>query len=241
MADDSDKPFNDKPFDAGVEVSEEDDPKKFIQQLTGKLGTSLRKYNKEQGKPDFELEKFVINSIISATHSGIMDEEDQKKIIKKVKTAGKDDNNVSVDTNNNKDDNENDDKSKPTDNKKNKKEPVKSSDEENDENTENSEDWSPTEESYKKNNEKLKNSKKSGIFEDELNNIIMNRINETFNIDNMIEEILGNITTNPQKPDEETIKKPRTDEPVKNPRPRRERIWRPEPGESPNPKARKNG
>jgi hypothetical protein len=87
----SDKPFDDEPFDAGVEADEESDPKKFIQQLTGKIGQSLRKYNEDQGEPDFELEKFVVNSLLSATHTGEMDAEDQKDIIKKVKTSGKGD------------------------------------------------------------------------------------------------------------------------------------------------------
>jgi len=83
-----DKPFDDEPFDAGVEADEETDPKKFIQQLTGKLGQSLRKYNEEQGQPDFELEKFAINSLLSATHTGEMDAEDQKDIINKVRKSG---------------------------------------------------------------------------------------------------------------------------------------------------------
>ena len=83
-----DKPFDDEPFDAGVEADEETDPKKFIQQLTGKLGQSLRKYTEEQGQPDFELEKFAINSLLSATHTGEMDAEDQKDIISKVRKSG---------------------------------------------------------------------------------------------------------------------------------------------------------
>lgn len=85
-----DKPFDDEPFDAGVEADETTDPKKFIEQLTGKLGQSLRKYNEEQGQPDFELEKFAINSLLSATHTSEMDEEDKNDIIKKVNTAGND-------------------------------------------------------------------------------------------------------------------------------------------------------
>lgn len=84
----NDKPFEKEPFDAGVEADEETDPKKFIQQLTGKLGQSLRNYTKEQGQPDFELEKFAINSLLSATHTGEMDNEDQKDIINKVKKSG---------------------------------------------------------------------------------------------------------------------------------------------------------
>ena len=88
---DNEKPFDDEPFDAGVEADEDEDPEKFIQQLSGKLGTSLRKYNDERDAPDFDLEKYAINSVISATHTSEMDEEDQKDIIRKVKTSGTDD------------------------------------------------------------------------------------------------------------------------------------------------------
>lgn len=58
--------------------------------MTGKLGQSLRKYNDNQGQPDFELEKFAINSLLSATHSSQMDDEDKNDIIKKVNTSGND-------------------------------------------------------------------------------------------------------------------------------------------------------
>lgn len=84
----NDKPFDDQPFDAGVEADEDTDPKKFIEQLSGKIGQSLRKYTEETGQPDFELEKFAINSLLSATHTAEMDEDDRKDIIKKVNTSG---------------------------------------------------------------------------------------------------------------------------------------------------------
>lgn len=86
----NEKPFNDEPFDAGVETSEEENPEKFIQQLSGKLGQSLRKYTEEMGSPDFELEKFAINSVLSATNSSKMDKSDQSDIIQKVKSSGND-------------------------------------------------------------------------------------------------------------------------------------------------------
>jgi hypothetical protein len=86
----SDKPFDDEPFDAGVEADEATDPKKYIEQLTGKLGQSLRKYTETQGQPDFELEKFAVNSLLSATHTSEMDEQDKSDIIKKVNSAGAD-------------------------------------------------------------------------------------------------------------------------------------------------------
>ena len=79
-----DNPFDKEPFDAGIEVDEKEDPKKFIQQLAGKIGQSLREYEKELGNPDFELEKFVINSVISATNTADMDKNDQKDIIDKI-------------------------------------------------------------------------------------------------------------------------------------------------------------
>jgi len=94
---DNEKPFDDEPFDAGVEADEDEDPEKYIQQIAGKLGTSLRKYNDERGEPDFDLEKYAINSVISATHTSEMDEEDQKDIIRKVKTSGADDDNDDID------------------------------------------------------------------------------------------------------------------------------------------------
>ena len=82
------KPFDSQPFDAGVDADENSDPKKFIEQLTGKLGQSLRKYNEAQGQPDFELEKFAINSLLSATHTSEMTPEDQKDIIGKIEKSG---------------------------------------------------------------------------------------------------------------------------------------------------------
>ena len=89
---DSGDAFGEKePFDAGVAADEESDPKHFLEQLAGKMGTSLRQYTKEQGQPDFELEKFVINSVISATHTSEMEPNDQDDIISKIKKSGQGD------------------------------------------------------------------------------------------------------------------------------------------------------
>lgn len=93
-----DKPFDDEPFDAGVEADEDTEPEKYIEQLSGKLGQSLRQYTEDNGQPDFELEKFAINSVISATHTAEMDEEDQKDIINKVKTSGNKDDEETFDS-----------------------------------------------------------------------------------------------------------------------------------------------
>ena len=86
-----DAPFDKTPFDAGVDADEEEDPKKFIEQLAGKIATTLRTFTKDEGEPDFELEKYVINSVIAATHTSEMDEEDRKDIVKKIEDSGKGD------------------------------------------------------------------------------------------------------------------------------------------------------
>jgi hypothetical protein len=72
------------------ESEEQSDPKKYIEKLTGKLGQSLRTYTQNQGQPDFELEKFAINSLLSATHTSEMDDSDKKDIINKVESSGGD-------------------------------------------------------------------------------------------------------------------------------------------------------
>jgi len=86
----SDKPFDEEPFDAGVEADEDENPEKYIQQLSGKLGQSLRSYTDDLAEPDYDLEKFAINSVLSATNSGEMDSEDQSDIIQKVKSSSTD-------------------------------------------------------------------------------------------------------------------------------------------------------
>lgn len=77
-------------FDAGVEADEDTDPKKFIQQLTGKLSQSLNSYNNENGEPDTELGKYVLGMLIKQGVKG-MDEKDRKEIIKKINTSETDD------------------------------------------------------------------------------------------------------------------------------------------------------
>lgn len=75
----------DSNFDAGVEADEETDPKRFIQQLTGKLSQSLSSYNNENGEPDTELGKYVLGMLVKQGVKG-MDEKDKKEIIKKINT-----------------------------------------------------------------------------------------------------------------------------------------------------------
>ncbi len=66
--------------DMGDEGDDEDDPTKKIQKLTGKIGQMIR----EMDEPDAELEKYVINSIISAMHLDLLSEEDIEDIINKI-------------------------------------------------------------------------------------------------------------------------------------------------------------
>lgn len=72
-------------FDAGVEADEDEDPKRFIQQLTGKLSQSLNKYNNENGD-DVELSKYVGKMIAKAAAKGL-DEKGRKDLIKSINTT----------------------------------------------------------------------------------------------------------------------------------------------------------
>lgn len=81
-------------FDAGVEADEETDPKKFIQQLTGKLSQSLNSYNNENGEPDTELGKYVLGMLVKQGTKG-MDDKDKKEIIKKINSNESEDEDLS--------------------------------------------------------------------------------------------------------------------------------------------------
>lgn len=70
-------------FDAGVEANEEEDPEKYIQQLTGKLSQSYNKYNSSQPKPNVDLAKYVAGMILKQTTKGL-EPEDKKEIMDKV-------------------------------------------------------------------------------------------------------------------------------------------------------------
>lgn len=76
-------------FDAGVEADEETDPKRYIQQLTGKLSQTLNSYNNENG-PDTGLSKYVASMIIAASCKNL-DEKAKKELIEKINTASSDD------------------------------------------------------------------------------------------------------------------------------------------------------
>lgn len=70
-------------FDAGVDADENTDPKKYIQQLTGKLSQSLRKYNENLPRPEADLCKYVAGMILKQTTDGLTDG-DKKEIVDKV-------------------------------------------------------------------------------------------------------------------------------------------------------------
>ena len=76
-------PF-DTNFDAGVEANEETDPKKYIQQLTGKLSQSLRSYNENLPQPDADLDKYVAGMIVKQAIEGLSPE-DTNDILNKIK------------------------------------------------------------------------------------------------------------------------------------------------------------
>lgn len=71
-------------FDAGVEADEDTDPKKYIQQLTGKLSTTLNNYNTEND--DEGLNKYVAKMIVKQATKN-MDDADKKEIIKAINTS----------------------------------------------------------------------------------------------------------------------------------------------------------
>lgn len=75
----------DNDFDAGVDTNEEDDPRKYIQQLTGKLSQTLRNYNQQQEKPDVDLCKYVAGMINKQAIKGLTPD-DVDEVLKKLKS-----------------------------------------------------------------------------------------------------------------------------------------------------------
>ena len=71
---------DDEEVDVDLDAEEGDDNTKKIQKYTGKIGQMLR----DMDEVDSDLEKYVINSIISAMHLDEMDEGDKEDIIAKL-------------------------------------------------------------------------------------------------------------------------------------------------------------
>lgn len=76
-------------FDAGVEADEETDPKRYIQQLTGKLSTTLNSFNNDNGEPDEGLCKYVGKMIVKQAAKGL-DDAGKKELIAAINTADSD-------------------------------------------------------------------------------------------------------------------------------------------------------
>ena len=75
-------------FDAGVEADEDTDPKKYIQQLTGKLSTTLNNFNNEN--EDEGLNKYVAKMIVKQATKNL-DDAAKKEIIKAINTSSEKD------------------------------------------------------------------------------------------------------------------------------------------------------
>lgn len=84
MSGDSNMMGDEEGFDAGVDADPTEDPKKYIQQLSGKLSQELRKFNNDQTQPDEELNKYVAGMIIPQAAQGLTDK-GKKEIIGKIK------------------------------------------------------------------------------------------------------------------------------------------------------------
>jgi len=76
------------------EGDDEEDSTKKIQKLTGKIGQAIR----ELDEPDAELEKYVINSIISALHLDQFSDEDIEDIISKLEGEDEEDDDEASDS-----------------------------------------------------------------------------------------------------------------------------------------------
>lgn len=84
MSQDNGQSQFDTNFDAGVEADEDTDPKKYIQQLTGKLSTTLNNFNSENS--DEGLNKYVAKMIVKASTKN-MDDASKKEVIKAINTS----------------------------------------------------------------------------------------------------------------------------------------------------------
>lgn len=77
-------------FDNMGETDDGLDPKKSVQQLTGKLSQELRSYNNDQEQPDEDLNKYVAGMIIPQATKAMTDK-GKKEVINKIKKGITDD------------------------------------------------------------------------------------------------------------------------------------------------------
>lgn len=73
----------DNDFDAGVEANEDDDPEKYLQQLTGKLCDKLKKFNDKKPKPDAGMCKYIAGMVLAQCVKGL-DEDEKDEILSKL-------------------------------------------------------------------------------------------------------------------------------------------------------------
>ena len=86
--DDNEDDVNNTKISDDVETDKtdvENDEKKEIESITGKIGQALREYDKTKGVDD-TLSKYVLNSILSAINTNDISDEVKKDIIKKIDT-----------------------------------------------------------------------------------------------------------------------------------------------------------
>lgn len=81
LGDDSNDFGNDNDMD---DDNMDDDPKTYIQHLTGKLSQELRNYNQNQEESDSELNKYVAGMIIPQASKALTDDE-KNEIIDKIR------------------------------------------------------------------------------------------------------------------------------------------------------------
>lgn len=74
--------------DLGDENTDENDPKKDIQRLTGKLSQELQDYNSEN-QDDSELNKYVINMLVKQTTKHLSSD-DKDDVINKIENSDED-------------------------------------------------------------------------------------------------------------------------------------------------------
>lgn len=75
------EPNSDLPMpndEVNADENEQNDPKKEIQQLTGKLSQLIRQYNKDEINPDTELSQYVLGMIISAAKNTLTQDQKEK-------------------------------------------------------------------------------------------------------------------------------------------------------------------
>lgn len=86
-------------FDAGVEANEEEDPKKFIEQLSGKLSQSLRSYQQGLPQPDADTAKYAAGMVVKAAIDGLSPK-DVKDILNKLNNEDENESDDEIDDNN---------------------------------------------------------------------------------------------------------------------------------------------